>query len=227
VIDPLPRHFQDLRIGVTGSSSLQEKLSRIPGLQVEPFSSGQHYDLIVASAELTPEQQKVRGEGGSAWKAMEPQTKTPVHFPAPVLSALQSGTPLLAFPETDGGAEGFAQQMAQAGAFAFHGLVGTQRASWMGSWYFVREHPLFSGMPVNQGMSIHYQVKGSGSNGWRISGNQFEIVVGYSRDHDRNIGAGTMTGKLGKGRYVMHRIVGMHPVLEQRFLANCVDWLIR
>lgn len=76
-------------------------------------------------------------------------------------------------------------------------------------------------------MSIHYQVKGSSSNGWRVRGGNMEVVVGYSRDHDRHIGAGTLTGTLGKGRYVMHRIVGMHPVLEQRFLANCLAYLTR
>lgn len=227
VIDSLPHRFNGLHIGISGGRTLAEKLKQIPGLQVEPFSAGQHYDVIVAAAELTPEQQRVSAEGGKAWKAMKPEAEAPVHFSPAILSALQSGTPLFAFAETDGGAEGFARQMAQAGAFTYDGLVGPQRASWMGSWYFVREHPLYSGMPVDQGMSIHYQVKGSSSNGWRVSGNNVEVVVGYSRDHDRHIGAGTLTGTLGKGRYVMHRIIGMHPVLEQRFLANCLAYLIR
>jgi hypothetical protein len=74
-------------------------------------------------------------------------------------------------------------------------------------------------------MSIHYQVKGGGSNGWMVDGPNVEIVAGYSRDHDRNIGAGTLTARVGATRIVMHRIVDMHPVLLQRFVANVLLWL--
>jgi beta-galactosidase len=93
-----------------------------------------------------------------------------------------------------------------------------------GSWYFVRTHPLYEGLPVDQAMSIHYQVKGGGSNEWMIDGPGVEIVAAYSRDHDRNIGAGTFTAKLGPARIVLHR-VDMHPVFSQRFLANALMYL--
>jgi hypothetical protein len=225
VIDPLPQPLHGLRVGTTGSRTLAQKLKRIAGLQVEPFSADQHYDVIVATAELTPKQQRVRAHGGDARKAMKPETEVSVQFPPAILTALQNGTPLFAFAETDGGAEGCAQQMAKDGVVTYDGLVGPRRASWMGSWCFVREHPLYSGMPVNQGMSTHYQVKGSSSNGWRVSGDNLDAVVGHGRDHDRHIGAGTFTGTLGNGRYVMQRIVGMHPLFEQRFPANCMAYL--
>jgi len=73
-------------------------------------------------------------------------------------------------------------------------------------------------------MSIHYQVKGAGSNGWLVDGPQVEVVAGYSRDHDRNIGAGTFTASLGQGRIVMQRIADMHPVFQERFLANALAY---
>jgi hypothetical protein len=74
-------------------------------------------------------------------------------------------------------------------------------------------------------MSIHYQVKGGGSNGWLVDGPGVEIVTAYSRDHDRSIGAGTFTARLGATPLVMHRIVDMHPVLLGRFLANALLYL--
>ncbi len=58
-----------------------------------------------------------------------------------------------------------------------------------------------------------------------------EVIVGYSRDHDRNIGAATFLAPLGKGKVLFHSIPGvisglngksngMHPVLLKRLLAN-------
>ena len=40
----------------------------------------------------------------------------------------------------------------------------------MGNWYFVREHPIYAGLPVNQAMGIHYQAKGRQSNGLLVEG---------------------------------------------------------
>ncbi len=79
-------------------------------------------------------------------------------------------------------------------------------------------------------MGIHYQAKGRESNGLLIErapgGAPVEIIAAYSRDHDRNIGAGTFTTKLGKGRILYQRVPELHPVLEQRFLANALRWLV-
>jgi hypothetical protein len=80
-------------------------------------------------------------------------------------------------------------------------------------------------MPVDQAMSIHYQVKGGGSNGWMVDGPSVEIPCAYARDHDRNLGAGTFTARVGATPIVMHRIVDMHPVLLRRWLANTLTWL--
>ena len=138
---------------------------------------------------------------------------------------MQAGTPLLAITPTDGKAIGVAKQLAAAGAFAFQGMVGPSRASWMGSWYFVKQHPLYECLPVNQAMGIHYQVKSGGSNGWLVEGSGFEVVAGYGRDHDRRIGAGTLVASVGHSRIVLQRVVDMHPVFMQRFVANALRYL--
>jgi beta-galactosidase len=96
----------------------------------------------------------------------------------------------------------------------------------MGNWYFVREHPIYAGMPVNQVMGIHYQAKGRQSNGLLVDGPNVEIIAAYGRDHDRNIGAGTFTTKLGKAKILYHRVPELHPVLQQRFLANALAWFL-
>jgi hypothetical protein len=95
----------------------------------------------------------------------------------------------------------------------------------MGNWYFVREHPLYAGLPVNQVMGIHYQVKGRQANGLLVDGPKVEIIAAYSRDHDRRVGAGTFATTLGTTKIIYHRVPDMHPVLQRRFLANALAWL--
>jgi hypothetical protein len=118
-----------------------------------------------------------------------------------------------------------AKQLAAAGAFTYDGTVGDFRAPRMGNWYFVREHTVYAGMPVNQCLGIHYAARGRQSNGLLVSGDGVEIVVGYSRDHDRRTGAGTFTAKLGKGKILYQRVPEMPSVLQQRVLANALRWL--
>ncbi|HEY4382397.1 MAG TPA: glycoside hydrolase, partial [Acidobacteriaceae bacterium] len=152
------------------------------------------------------------------------------HIDPAVLEAVRAGTPLLAIPQADALSDGVAKQFADAGAFTYSGNVGDYRAPWMGNWYFVRKHPLYDGMPVDQPMGIHYQAPGREANGLLIErapgGPEVEIIAAYSRDHSRVIGAGTFTTKLGAGKVVFHRVPAMHPVLQARFLANALHWLI-
>jgi len=144
---------------------------------------------------------------------------------------VRAGTPLLAIPQTDALSDGVAKQLAAAGAFTYNGAVGDLRAPWMGNWYFVRRHALYEGLPVDQAMGIHYQARGRESNGLLIDraagGAEVEIVAAYSRDHSRQIGAGTFTTRLGAGKIVYQRVPEMHPVMQQRFLANALRWLTR
>jgi hypothetical protein len=151
------------------------------------------------------------------------------HLQHGILEAVQAGTPLLAIPQADTLSAGVAKELAAAGAFTYNGAVGDFRAPWMGNWYFVREHPLYAGLPVNQVMGIHYQVKGRQANGLLVEKHpanpNLEIIAAYSRDHDRGVGAGTLTTTLGTTKVIFHRVPDMHPVLQRRFLANALAWL--
>jgi hypothetical protein len=146
-----------------------------------------------------------------------------------ILDAVRAGTPLLCIPQTDALSDGCAQQLAAAGAFAFHGNVGGYRAPWMGNWYFGREHAIFDGLPTNAALGNFYQIPARQSNGLLIDAAPGqpapEILIAYSRDHDRQVGAGTFTTSLGKGKVLYHRTPEFHPVLQARFLANALRWL--
>ena len=202
------------------------------------FKPGEKYDLIISGGltSRTSADQNVGETTGEAMPVMKPghtpepgEVATPTelgHLQHGILEAVQAGTPLFAIPQADTLSEGVAKQLGAAGAFTYNGAVGDFRAPWMGNWYFVREHPLFEGLPTNAALGSFYQIKGRQSNGLLVEGKDVEVIVGYSRDHDRNVGAGTFTTRLGKTKVLFHRTPDFHPVLQQRFLANALYWLV-
>jgi beta-galactosidase len=219
------------QIGVSGiTPKLRKQLSDLGAqFDVQDFVPGKPYHVIISSG-LTSKT-TINGQVGETTGESNPinavQTTTELgHLQHGILEAVQTGTPLLAIPQADSLSEGVAKQLADAGAFQYHGAVGDFRAPWMGDWYFVREHAAFAGMPVDQAMGGFYQAQGRQSNGLLVDGDGVEVIVGYSRDHDRKVGAGTFTAKLGKGKVLFHRVPEMHPVMQQRFLANALRWLV-
>ena len=224
---------RSVRIGVSGITPKLRSQLRALGSEacfaISDFSTDATYDLIV-SAGLTSKT-STNGQIGETTGESNPinavQTTTELgHLQHGILETVKAGTPLLAIPQADSLSDGVAKQLAEAGAFTYRGAVGDFRAPWMGDWYFVREHAVFEGMPVNQAMGGFYQAQGRQSNGLLVEGDGVEVIVGYSRDHDRKVGAGTFTTKLGKGKVLFHRVPELHPVMQQRFLANALKWLV-
>jgi hypothetical protein len=201
------------------------------------FKAGEKYAAIISGGltSHTSADQNVGETTGESMPVMKPgHVPEPGEVPIPtelghlqhgILETVQAGTPLFAIPQADTLSDGVAQQLSAAGAFTYNGAVGDFRAPWMGNWYFGREHELFAGLPTNAALGSFYQVKGRQSNGLLVEGKDVEVVVGYSRDHDRKVGAGTFTTRLGKTKVLFHRTPDFHPVLQQRFLANAIRWL--
>jgi len=226
-----------LRVAVSGvSARLWEQLHGTGPLQsVEDFKPGEKYDVIVsagvtATAATTQNAGDTTGlEAQPSGAAARPAVQAAGVLAEGIIEAVKAGTPLLVIPQTDALSDGVAKQLAAAGAFTYSGAVGDLRAPWMGNWTFVRKHPVYDGLPVDQAMGIHYQVNGKAANGLLIDrapgGAEMEIIAAYSRDHSRVIGAATFTTKLGAGKLLYHRVPEMHPVLQQRFLANSLHWL--
>jgi hypothetical protein len=217
-------------LGVT--PALRRQLERLGCARIEDFKPGGIYAAIISSG-ITANAQQPQDAGDRTGLEAQPAsvvgpvvTTTSLGELSPgILDAVRAGTPLLAIPQADALSDGVAKQLAAAGAFTYSGNVGDFRAPWMGNWYFVRKHAIYDGLPVDQAMGIHYQAKGRESNGLLVEGPNVEIIAAYSRDHDRRIGAGTFTATLGKGKILYHRVPEMHPVMQQRFLANALRWL--
>jgi beta-galactosidase len=252
VANPNPyKHAKPLEIGVSGvTSELRKRLSVLG--EVSDFAPGTHYDLLVSCG--IGENTTISSEAGddasldapsaSATTAtaatpatparpLEPGEAAPIAVPGKlsdtVMDAVRAGTPLLVMAQADSLAHGVATQLAAAGAFEYRGLVGILRAPWMGNWYIVREHPVYAGLPANCAMGIFYQARGRQANGLLIENKNgaepVAVITGYSRDHDRNIGAGTFAAKLGAGRILFQRVPELTTVFDQRVLANAVNWL--
>jgi beta-galactosidase len=224
------------RIGVSGITPQLRKqledLTNFTQLEVVDFKHNEQFAVIVTSG-LTATASSTQNSGDTTGLENQPgheagavQTTTQLgHIDPYILDVVRLGMPLLAIPQTDTLSEGVAKQLAAAGAFTYNGTVGDYRAPWMGNWYFIRQHPIYAGLPVNQVMGIHYQAKGRQANGLLVEGPNVEIIAAYSRDHDRNIGAGTFTTTIGTTKCIYHRVPDLHPVLQQRFLANALTWL--
>jgi beta-galactosidase len=168
-----------------------------------------------------------RDANGILWKPYGP----PPHLQASAIAAVRAGTPLIVLAEGQGAVESFGRELGTAGAFDYKGCLSEAFASWMGSWYFVRSHPVYNGLPVNCAMHSYYQIPVSNGTGLLVDGDQVEIAAAYSRDHSRIIGAGSLATKLGLGKVVVHTLpgsvstltgeaTGMHPVIFKRLLAN-------
>jgi beta-galactosidase len=173
-----------------------------------------------------------RDKKGLLWKPYEP----PAVFTPVVLDQVRKGTPLLVLSEGEAATAAYGKELDAAGAMKYLGTIGEARASWMGSWYFVRKNPVYDGLPVDCAMGSYYQVPVSNSGALIVDGKGVEVLAGYSRDHDRNIGAGSFIAPLGKGTVLFHSIPGvieglngrsngMHPVLLKRLLANSMRYL--
>jgi hypothetical protein len=236
VANAKPQFAKKITVGVSGVlATVRKQLGALPGVTVEEFAAGEHYDLIVASGvvkgskldraigdETGLEAQPAKGAAPEAPQAAG-------NIPEAVLAAVKAGTPLLAIVPDDFLADGVAKQLAALGAFTYSGQVGDTRAPWMGNWLFVREHATFAGLPVNRAMSVHYQAHGKASNGLLVEraagAADLEVVVGYSRDHDRHVGAASFLCRLGGTRVLVHRVPELNGPLQQRWLANSIAHL--
>lgn len=217
-----------LRVGIIGVlDKLKTQLAALPGVVLEDYREGERYDAIAAGG-LTDKSTPAQRLGGDAGVQMQRDTGLPLvpgEAPASVIAAVRNGVPLLVVAQEDGLADGLATQLAAAGAFQYRGQVGRSRAPWMGSWYFLRTHPAYAGLPVDQAMGIYHQAHGRQANGLLVGGPAVDVFVGYGRDHDRQLGAGTFTARLDKGKILFQRVPDLNGPMQLRFLSNALAWL--
>jgi hypothetical protein len=142
-----------------------------------------------------------------------------------LLDEVRAGTPVLIVAPKDASGSTAASLLASAGAFHFTSTIPTARAPWMGNWIFIRESPIFDGLPQNEVMKGDYQPSLRGAYGLLVNGPGVDIWAGYGRDHSRTLGASIFTAKLGKGTILFDGMAGAAPIAEQRLLANEIAYL--
>jgi beta-galactosidase len=217
-----------LRIAAAGLlQTVRNRLESLPGVAVTDYAAGGEYAAIVTSG-LTVQSTEAQRLGGDAGVQLQRDTGSPPvpgALAAEALAAVKAGTPLLVIAQEDGLADGLAAQLAAAGAFAYAGQVGKYRAPWMGNWYFLRAHPVYEGLPVDRAMGNHHQAHGRQANGLFVDGPGVDVFAGYGRDHDRGVGAGTFTARLGAGKILFQRVPDLNGAMQLRFLSNALAWL--
>ncbi len=158
----------------------------------------------------------------------------------------KDGTSLILIANDRQIAKAWAAALDEQNVVEFKGMVGPARASWMGSWYFVKEHSLFESLPVNTAFNWEYQsdVQGLGefftdadiygADGMLLEGKNVEYVVGYSRGHDHRIGTALAVICYGKGKIILSSIAGLcdaltdldsalHQAVARRLLCNFIS----
>ncbi len=153
-----------------------------------------------------------------------------------LIDQVQDGAVLLLLPKNTAAVESYGISLNQHEVIDCQGNVGEARQPWMGSWVFIKDHPVFDGLPSDCALASYYQVGANDSDGLIINGNA-DVFAGYSRDHDRNIGAAGFRLHHGKGQIVFLGLYGLYPqagnniehqmqsVISKRILLNTLQYL--
>ena len=176
-----------------------------------------------------------KSESGITWSPLVPRVKLLNEIAGDALKKVHnSGTRLILVSENTWGARMMAAALADAGVWTYDGSVGTTIEIWMGSWYFVRKHWLFDGLPSGCSMDWRYQVPASrDTEGLLLAAPGLEVAAGYGRDHKARVGMGAGVVPYGKGQVVFFTMPKMASALNgkpdglacpvaARLLANAI-----
>ncbi len=153
---------------------------------------------------------------GDTWQPLIRRTQALNDAVAAALRQVRdNGARLVVLPENKEGVFMMAAALGDAGVWKFNGSVGPSYAVWTGSWYFVRKHWLFDGLPTGCSLDWHYQVPASeDADGLLLAGKGLEVAVGYGRDHQAKVGMGACVAPWGKGQVVIFSLPGMARALH-------------
>jgi hypothetical protein len=153
---------------------------------------------------------------------------------------------LVLWPDDERKAQAFAKALADRHIITYSGPVGNLNAPWFGSWFFVREHWLLDGLPVNCAMDWRYGVsafggpewlkeepRGVSTNGLLLEGPGIQAAVGFGADHNPKVGLSACIIPYGKGEIVLYCLpqllrsldpgqFAINRVVCERLLANAL-----
>ena len=151
----------------------------------------------------------------------------------PLLDQVAQGLRLVIWPSSTDRADEAAAALARSGVVTYSGRVGSGQVAWLGSWYFVRRHWLFDGLPVSCVMDWRYQVSDQASDGLLLTAPGLEVAAGYGKFSDARVGMGAVVIPHGQGQIVLFDLPGLesalggdagdiHPVVARRLLLNAI-----
>jgi hypothetical protein len=152
---------------------------------------------------------------------------------AAIERARRDGTRVVLLTTGGGDAEQIAAFLAAQGLVTYSGPAGGSGPSWMGFWFFGRKHWLLDGLPSDCVLDWPYQI--TSGNGLMLSGSGVESVVGYSKNHDPNVGVAAAVIPCGRGKIVLLALPGLmdsfvsnvtgkfQPVTAKRLMFNALN----
>ncbi len=152
---------------------------------------------------------------------------------AAIERARRDGTRVVLLTTGGRDADQIAAFLAAQGLVTYSGPVGASGPSWMGFWFFGRQHWLLAGLPSDRVLDWPYQI--TSGNGLMLSGSGVESVIGYGKDHDPNIGVAAAVVPCGKGKIVFLALPGLmdsfasgasgkfQPVTAKRLMFNALN----
>jgi hypothetical protein len=169
---------------------------------------------------------------GQLWQPIQPVEK---RLPIEALEQVRAGSRLVVIGDSGEDIGKAASILHEKNVLQYKGLIGAPIVTWMGSWYFNRSHWLFDGLPTGGVMNWQYQVtsEGSDANGLLLDAEGMEVLAGYGRDHQANVGIGVCSIPYGKGEIILYCLPGMvrglfgdasgiHPAAARKLIANAL-----
>jgi hypothetical protein len=121
-----------------------------------------------------------------------------------------NGGTLAIVPDDIAQATKYAQILQSAGLLRLHGVVHGNHIPWMSCWYFIRQHPLFAGLPADCALDWRYQfLPTAAAGGLRVGGRGLEVFAGFGTNPGVNVSAAGIRVRHGKGSVVLLTIPGI------------------
>ena len=157
------------------------------------------------------------------------------------------GTRLVLWPDNNRGAQAFVRELSKRGIVKSKAWVGSRTAPWLGNWFFVRDHWLLAGLPVDCAMDWRYGIssfhgpewleenpKIGHADGADLEAEGLEVFVGFGADHNPRVGMSGCVIPYGKGQIVLYCLpqmvsslnpgyYSMSPVICRRLLGNALQ----
>jgi beta-galactosidase len=213
-LPPLTAGYCDLAATLHDSQNAVMADGSAQVLVVEPAATG---NTAVWAADSSPLQSYLKSLSRLTLAPMEaarvhlfsgPASKKEVESSLAHVSA--NGGTLAIVPDDITQAVKYAQLLQTAGLLRLHGVVHGNHIPWMSCWYFIRQHPLFAGLPADCALDWRYQfLPTAAAGGLRVGGRGLEVFAGFGTNPGVNVSAAGIRMRHGKGSVVLLTIPGI------------------